>query len=60
MSGGYGAISDLGALVIWIIKGYRMPFREIRYGNYPCFELGFVLIVVVIALVFYVPSLFDI
>ncbi|GAB4519383.1 MAG: hypothetical protein Tsb004_30400 [Allomuricauda sp.] len=56
--GDFGIVSSIGAFIIWIFKGYKIPYKEIRYGDYPCFGIGICTIILTIFLVFYLPRWF--
>ncbi|MBS9463653.1 hypothetical protein KIM67_14635 [Flagellimonas sp. 389] len=57
MGGEFGNIASLGALLIWIYKGFKVPYRKIRTEGKYCFEVGFGFIILVTFLVFYLPDL---
>jgi len=59
MGGGHGALVRIGAVVIWLVKRTKTPYREIRNGNYPCFIVGLTFIGVVIIIAFYLPIWFG-
>jgi len=45
--GSYGNIEDLGALIIWIFRGFRGTFKECKNSRYS-FEIGFGFIIFVV------------
>tara|TARA_Y100001933_G_C18948321_1_gene542600 strand:+ start:1047 stop:1235 length:189 start_codon:yes stop_codon:yes gene_type:complete len=55
--GGFGVLRSIGAFLIWIYKGYKVPYKDIRYNyEYPCFEVGLCFIAIIIISIFFLPD----
>tara|TARA_B100000949_G_C14218911_1_gene423637 strand:+ start:189 stop:371 length:183 start_codon:yes stop_codon:yes gene_type:complete len=55
----FGVFKSIGAFILWTFYGFKIPYKDIRYGDYPCYGVGFSFIGVIIIIVFYLPIWFG-